>query len=75
MEKDFYMSITEQLVKDKKGNAVAVLIPVSRYRKMKKMLEELEDIKSFDKAMKRKHKFVPFHEAVKRISSKRKSRA
>ena len=68
------MSITEQLVNDKNGNAVAVLIPVSRYRKMKEMLEELDDIKAFDKAMKRKHKFVPFNEAVKRINAKRKSK-
>lgn len=68
------MSISEQLVKDEKGNAVAVLIPVGKYKKMREMLEELEDIKAFDNAMKRKHKFVPFHEAVKRIRSKRKSR-
>jgi len=69
------MSITEQLVKDEKGNAVAVLIPVGKYRKMKEMLEELKDIKAFDRAIKRKHRFTPFHEAVKRIRSNRKSRA
>ena len=68
------MSINEQFIKDKKGNAVAVLIPVGRYKKMKEMLEELEDIKAYDKAMKRKHKFIPFQEAVKSINAKRKSR-
>ena len=45
---------------------------VNRNMKIKEMLEE---IKAFDKAMKRKHKFVPFHEAAKRISSKRKTKA
>jgi len=69
------MSITEQLVKDKKGKAIAVLIPVGKYRKMKEMLEELKDIKAFDKAMNRKHRFTPFNEAIKRIRSNRKSKA
>ena len=35
------MSISEQLVKDEKGNAVAVLIPVGKYKKMREMLEEI----------------------------------
>ncbi len=66
------MSITEQLVMDKKGNTVAVQIPVNQYRKIKLMLEELDDIKAFDKAMKRKQSFIPFNEAVKNIKSNRK---
>lgn len=69
------MSITEQLVRDEKGNTVAMLIPVDKYRKMKEKIEELEDIRAFDKAMKRKLKFTPFQEAVKKIRSNRKSRA
>ena len=69
------MSITEQMVIDKRGNAVAVLIPIEQYRKMKKMFEGLRDMKAFDIAMKRKHKFTPFDVALKRIRSKRKSRA
>ncbi len=65
------MSITEQILMDKKGNAIAVQIPMSKYKKIKEMLEELEDIKAFDKAMKRKQRFTPFPQAVKKIKSKR----
>lgn len=68
------MSITEQVVVDKKGNTIAVQIPVNQYRKIKELLEELDDIKAFDKAMKRKHHFSSFDEAVKRIKSNRKEK-
>jgi len=66
------MSITEQIVTDKNGNPVAVQIPMNQYKKIKEMLEELEDIKAFDKAMNRKQQFTPFEEAVKRIKATRK---
>jgi PHD/YefM family antitoxin component YafN of YafNO toxin-antitoxin module len=72
--KAFTMSITEQIVMDKNGNAVAVQIPVNQYKKIKEMLEELEDIKAFNKAMNRKQQFSPFEEAVKRIKARRKNK-
>ena len=68
------MSITEQIVMDKNGNTVAVQIPVKQYEKIKKMPEELEDIKAFDKAMNRKQQFSPFEEAIKRIKAKAKNK-
>lgn len=66
------MSITEHIIKDKKGKAVAVQIPVVQYKKMLNKLEELDNIKAFDKAIKRKHQFVPFEESVRRLRAKRK---
>jgi hypothetical protein len=68
------MSLTQQVVMDKKGNAVAVQIPISQYKKIMDQLEELDDIKSFDKAMKRKHEFLPFKEVVQRLKLKRKKK-
>lgn len=68
------MSITEQVLLNKKGDAVAVQIPINQYKKIKERLEELEDIKAFDKAMKRKLVFSDFNEAVKKIKSSRKSK-
>jgi hypothetical protein len=50
------MSVTEQIVTDKKGKAVAVQIPVNEYKKLLELAEELEEIKVYDKAMRRKHK-------------------
>jgi len=66
------MSITEQVLFNKKGDAVAVQIPINQYKKIKERLEELEDIKAFDKAMKKKLVFSDFNEAVKKIKSSRK---
>ena len=50
------MSITEQLVVDNKGKALAVQIPVRQYKKILAMLEELEDIRAYKKAKSRKSK-------------------
>ena len=66
------MFLAEQMLKDTNGKSIAVLIPVEKYKKMKEMMEELEDIKSFDKAMKRNFRFKPFDEAVKKIRMQRK---
>lgn len=65
------MNIVEQVIVDKKGKTVAIQIPVSQYKKMLQKMEELEDIKAFDRAMKRKSTFVPFEEAVKRLRTRR----
>jgi hypothetical protein len=66
------MSITEQIVTNKNGKAVAVQIPMNQYKKLLELVEEMEDIKAFDKAIKRKHKFIPFAQALKEMKTKRK---
>jgi hypothetical protein len=66
------MSIKEQVVVNKKGKTIAIQIPVNQFKKMLEMMEELEDIKTFDKAIKRKHQFTPFNDAVKRLKATRK---
>jgi hypothetical protein len=66
------MSITEQIVTDKKGKTVAVQLPVKQYKKLLELAEEMEEIKAYDRAMKRKHSFIPFDKAVKELKAKRK---
>lgn len=66
------MSITEQIVIDKKGKPFAVQIPMNQYKKLVALAEEMEDIKAYEKAMKRKPDFIPFAEAVKELKVKRK---
>ena len=66
------MSITEQIVTNKKGKAVAVQIPMNQYKKLLELAEEMEDIKAYDRAVKRKHDFIPFNEAIKELKTKRK---
>lgn len=67
------MSITEQVVLNKKGKPIAVQIPMNQYKKLLGLAEEMEDIKAYDLAMKRKHHFIPFDKAVKELKAKRKS--
>ena len=57
------MSITEQAVLNKKGKAVAVQISMNQYKKLLELSEEMEDIKAYDQAMKRKPQFIPFDKA------------
>ena len=66
------MSITEQIITDKKGKAIAVQLPVNQYKKLLELAEEMEEIKAYDRAMKRKHYFIPFDQAVKELKRKRK---
>ena len=67
------MSISEQVVLNKKGKPVAVQIPMNQYKKLLGLAEEMEDIKAYDMAMKRKHHFIPFDKAIKELKAKRKS--
>jgi hypothetical protein len=66
------MSRTEPIVLNKKGKAVAVQIPMNQYKKLLELAEEMEDIKAYDRALKRKHSFLPFHKAVKELKIQRK---
>jgi hypothetical protein len=68
------MSIKEQTVLDKNGKPVAVQIPLSQYKKLLELAEEMEEIKAYDRAIKRKHKFIPFSQAVKELKATRKAR-
>ena len=66
------MSITEQIVVDKKGKAVAVQIPVGQYRKLLAMMEELEDIRAYRKAKSRKSKWIPAEKVFADLEKKYK---
>lgn len=66
------MSISEQIVTDKKGKAIAVQIPMGQYKKLVELAEEMEEIRAYDRAMKRKHNFIPFDQAVRELKTKRK---
>lgn len=66
------MSIKEQIITDKKGKTIAVQLPVKQYNKLLELAEEMESIKAFDRAMKRKPDFIPFSQAVKELKAKRK---
>ncbi|HVU98690.1 MAG TPA: hypothetical protein VHE34_25885 [Puia sp.] len=66
--------LNENFVVDAKGNRVGVFLPIKDYNKLMEELEELDDIKAYDKAMSRKLEFVPLEQALKQIETSRKKK-
>ncbi len=61
-----------QFLTDKKGKQTAVVLPIDKYKKLIEQLEDLQDIKLFDEAMKNKGKRIAIDEAFKTIEAQRK---
>ncbi len=53
------------------GKPVGVFLDIKQYRKLMRDLEELEDIKAYDRAKALKQKAVSFEKVVKEIERKR----
>jgi len=66
------MTLNESFVVDAKGKKVSVLLPIKDYQKLLEELEELEDIKAYDKSTSRKQEFIPLDRALKEIEVARK---
>jgi hypothetical protein len=60
-----------QYITDVDGKKVSVVLPVCDFEKILEDLEELADIKAYDRAKARKSDPVPFEQAVKEIEQKR----
>ena len=56
-----------QYITDSKGEKISVILPVREYERMLEKLEELDDIKAYDRAKAHKSEPVPFEQAVKEI--------
>jgi hypothetical protein len=63
-----------QYITDVDGRKVSVILPVREYEKILEELEELADIKAYDRAKARKSEPVPFEQAVKEIELIRNGR-
>jgi hypothetical protein len=61
-------------VTDNKGKKVEVIIPIKDYQKIIEELEDLKDVRAYDKAKASKEVSVPIDEAFKMIEKKRKAR-
>ncbi len=62
-----------QFVIDDHGNKVSVILPIKEYNKMVDELEELEDIKCYDKAKEGKQEYIDARQAFKQIEDSRES--
>lgn len=63
-------ALREQYIEDDKGRKVAVILPISEYEKMLEKLDELEDIRLYDKVKAKNEVAESFEEyLVKRKKS------
>lgn len=60
-----------QYVTDDKGKKVGVILPIGEYKKMLEQIEELEDIKAYDEAVKMNEEEISVQEAFQKLESKR----
>ena len=56
---------TTTFIINEKGKKISAVMPIKQYEQMLENLEELEDIKAYDKASARKQEFVPFDMALR----------
>jgi len=63
-----------QDITDTTGKKMGVILPIRDYEKMMEELEELEDIKAYDRAKTRKSEPIPFEQALKEIECLRNGR-
>jgi hypothetical protein len=66
------VKLNENFVIDKGGNKVGVVIAMKTYRKLLDDLEELADIRAYDKAKARGDKPIPFEKAIREIERSRR---
>ena len=62
-------AVHAEFLVDAKARKKAVLVPLSEWRRVVKALEELEDIRAYDKAKSRRESAVPFEQAVRQIKT------
>jgi len=61
-----------QYVTDGKGKKVGVILPIREYEKMIEQIEELEDIKAYDEAVRFEEEEISVQEAFQKLESKKK---
>lgn len=63
-----------QFIIDDHGKKTAVILPIKTYDKLMEELDDIEDVRLFDEARKRKLEFVDANEAFKLVEKKRKKK-
>jgi len=66
------MNYHPEFVIDEKANKKAVIIPFSQWQHLMEEIEELEDIRAYDKAKDTTDDIILFEKAVRQIKKKNK---
>jgi hypothetical protein len=61
------LSVHPEFVLDSKRKPKSVLLPYSEWTKVMADMEELEDIRAYDRAKARRDEAIPFEQAVKTL--------
>lgn len=61
------IAVHPEYVVDKKNHPKAVLLPMKDWQKVVEELEELEDIRAYDKAKSSGEEAIPFEQAIQKI--------
>ncbi len=65
------LTVHPEIVLDRKQRPKAVLLPYSEWNRVMADVEELEDIRAYDRAKARGGEAVPFEQAVKELKKSR----
>ncbi len=69
------MTLHPQYITDNNGKAVSVILPMKEFKNILEELEELEDVKLYDKAKKNDDGVrISMDEAFRKIEAKRKQK-
>lgn len=60
-------------ITDQKGKKISAVLPIKAYRQLLEELEELADIRAYDKAKAKKEKPIPLSDAIQQRRKKAKA--
>ena len=60
----------KQFIKDMQGKNIGVFMPIEQYEEIIGLLEELDDIKAFDKAKTENEETIPLRKAIRHRKQK-----
>ncbi|MFN8276833.1 MAG: hypothetical protein U0T84_05080 [Chitinophagales bacterium] len=64
--------VSPKYITNRAGKKISVVLPIKDFNAIMEELEELDDIRRYDKAKKSKEKAVPVDDAFRQIEAKRK---
>lgn len=68
-----FAAMSTTFITNEKGERISAVVPIKKYLQWLEELEELADIRAYDKAKKRNEKPVPFRDAIQKRRKKRKA--
>jgi hypothetical protein len=65
--------LSTTFITDRKGKKIFAIVPIKQYQLWLEELEELEDIRAYDKAKARKEKPIPLRDTIQQRRKRQKA--